>query len=386
MPFAGRGQALPHAPQLFASVERAMHTDPQSVLPAGHIEPHTDDTHTALPPVGRGQTLPHAPQLFGSLAVSTQEDPQRVCVATHPFVHIVVPLPEEQTGVVPLHIVPHAPQFDASARLASQPFAAAPSQSANPGSHAIVQAIPLHTPRAFVATGQAVPHAPQLAASLARSTSHPFAALWSQSAKPLSHEDTAHDPAAQLSVACAATHAFAHAPQCIASSASEVSQPSTTLPLQSPYPTTQLFVHVPPEHAVRTQARPHAPQLAGSSARLTHVPSQHVSSDKHAAQPPSETISASADAPSDRFASSERASTIVPSRVAPSVNARYRSRLYAVHAQTHAAAHTSIAARARQRKGACRATRGSYQATVRCTSRRPRRLQTPRSSARTAGL
>jgi hypothetical protein len=104
-------------------------------------------------------------------------------------------------GVVPLHAVVQLPQCAGSPRLASHPFEADPSQSAKPGAHAMPHVIAVHAGDAFGAVAQAVPHAPQFIGSFARSISHPFDALWSQSANPASHSVTEHEPAAQRSVA-----------------------------------------------------------------------------------------------------------------------------------------------------------------------------------------
>jgi hypothetical protein len=82
-------------------------------------------------------------------------------------------------------VPPQRPQFAASElRFTSQPFAALPSQFANPGRHApIAHVPPAHIGAAFGKL-QAIPHAPQLFTSLPVGVSHPFAALPSQSEKP----------------------------------------------------------------------------------------------------------------------------------------------------------------------------------------------------------
>jgi hypothetical protein len=79
---------------------------------------------------------------------------------------------------------------------ASHPFAASPSQSAHPASHAPASQTPdTHDDDAF-GTLHALPHAPQFAASDPNRASQPSSALPLQSPKPRSHEE-AHAPARQ---------------------------------------------------------------------------------------------------------------------------------------------------------------------------------------------
>jgi hypothetical protein len=263
------------------------------------------------------------------------------------------PADDEQTGVVPLHAIEQLPQVAASARFASHPFADEPSQSAKPGAQSIPQVMAVHEALAFAAVGHVVPHAPQFVGSIARSVSHPFAALLSQSANPVAHDEIVHVPEAHASVAWFPTHALSQRPQFIASSARDASHPSMMFPLQSWYPNTHVFVQLPPAHAVCAHAMSHAPQLRGSLSRLTHAAPQHARPAAHvphvsesvapsapSTAPPSCVSSASAPSnptsiasigfaspsagePSARSAASP---LIDASMSAPSVSARYRSR------------------------------------------------------------
>jgi hypothetical protein len=62
---------------------------------------------------------------------------------------------------------------------------------------------------------------------------------------------TTHAPAAHCPVACAALlQAFPQRPQFIGSAAAATSQPSTTLLLQSMYPSRHVFVQLPVEQVV----------------------------------------------------------------------------------------------------------------------------------------
>lgn len=73
-----------------------------------------------------GQLFPQAPQLIVLVIVSTHMPiPQLLCPAAQPLEHV----PALQLGVAPLHSTPQAPQLVEALDEASQPFAAAMSQS-----------------------------------------------------------------------------------------------------------------------------------------------------------------------------------------------------------------------------------------------------------------
>jgi hypothetical protein len=97
----------------------------------------------------------------------------------------------------------------------------------------------------------AVPQAPQLFRSALTLTSHPVAALPSQSLKFVLHDTTVQTPAAQVSVAFVVLQARAQAPQFRASpSAMFVSQPLVAMPSQLPKPLAHdATAHIPLVHA-----------------------------------------------------------------------------------------------------------------------------------------
>ena len=130
------------------------------------------------------------------------------------------------------HARPQAPQFSRSlAVLLSQPDSYAPSQSEKPSVHASAQVAPMHVAAALSASGQRVPHVPQLSRDVARGTSQPFAGLPSQSLKPDAHV-VRQTPALQRAVAFVpATHAVPHVPQLVA-----LAWRSTHAPLQRLWP------------------------------------------------------------------------------------------------------------------------------------------------------
>jgi hypothetical protein len=93
-------QALPQLPQFCASFVRSTHAEPQVDVPAEHWQFEVKPTWTQSAPLG--QALPHAPQLFASFA--TQVPPQVSCPALQPQ------FPPWQVDPAPQSL-PHDPQF-----------------------------------------------------------------------------------------------------------------------------------------------------------------------------------------------------------------------------------------------------------------------------------
>ena len=234
----GAAQALPHAPQLAVSVlvlvsHPLVAVRSQSAKPLAHAPTtHAPEAQACVATLASAQTRPHDPQLFGSKLVEVQ-------------------LPEHEVSPAP---------------------------------HVAVQAPAVHTRPAPHAVGAlAVLHAPQLFESLAVLTSHPLAALPSQSAYPALQAPITHAPAAHVAAALAKRHTLPHAPQLFASvPRTLVSQPLLAVPSQSAKPA----LHPPTTHRLDEHAltltlasehrAPHAPQLAGSEAVLTQSPEQSV--------------------------------------------------------------------------------------------------------------
>lgn len=157
-----------------------------------------------------------------------------------------------------------------------------PPQSVVPGAQLDAQTPALHTwPDA-----QALPQAPQWLTWVSRLTSHPLAAVPSQSANPGLHEPTAHRPEVHAGVALGTRQGAPHPPQLFTSAAVSTSQPSVGFPLQSAKPA----LHDAIEHLLSVQAAracasvhafPQLPQLAGSPESDTHAPLQSVSCGPH---------------------------------------------------------------------------------------------------------
>jgi hypothetical protein len=159
-------------------------------------------------------------------------------------------LPDEQVVVAfcrDVHACPQAPQFVVLVFvLTSHPLAALPSQSAVPaGQDETLHAPALHTADPLVGVGQACPQVPQFATLARTSTSHPFVAWPSQSPYPLAQFWIVQEPAMQDAVAFTRLQRRPHAPQCADVVWVFVSQPLDTSPSQLPVPGEQTRTHRP---------------------------------------------------------------------------------------------------------------------------------------------
>src|SRR5205823_6634520 len=113
-----------------------------------------------------------------------------------------------------------APQCSTSEESSlSQPLHRLMSQSAKPGSHAVIEQKPVtHPVAALGSVGQTLPHDPQLLGSPWRSISQPFAASMSQSAKPTTQPPDTHWPATQSGCSFISTwQGWLQSPQCAGS-------------------------------------------------------------------------------------------------------------------------------------------------------------------------
>ena len=86
------------------------HALPHSIVPGGQMDPQVPPMHDAVPPDGALQTVPHAPQLWVSLESVTHDVPQSESPVAQPLVHVNEPPLAEHMGVDAGHEVPHAPQ------------------------------------------------------------------------------------------------------------------------------------------------------------------------------------------------------------------------------------------------------------------------------------
>lgn len=177
---------------------------------------------------------------------------------------------------------PHAPQLDMLVcTFVSQPFAALPSQSANPAKQVGEHTPPAQAtvPFAFV---QLFPQPPQLDTPVFRLASQPFAAMPSQFANPLLQVG-AHEPAAQAVDPFGFVQVVPQAPQFPRLVCVFVSQPLERLLSQLPKPGSQAIEQAPSEQLAvplaLLQAVPQLPQFATlefvfTSQPLVETPSQ----------------------------------------------------------------------------------------------------------------
>jgi hypothetical protein len=125
---------VPQAPQLLLSFDMSTHAPPHEEYPRelSHCVVQAPPAQLAVACASAVMhACPQVPQFWVSLCVLAHVLPQRVGAALLQFdVH---PEPE-QTGVGPVHVTPHAPQFPFCERLMPQPVPAS-LQSANPGAH-----------------------------------------------------------------------------------------------------------------------------------------------------------------------------------------------------------------------------------------------------------
>lgn len=135
-------QTAPHAPQ--SVVVRRLRSQPsvtlalQSPAPASQLAMRQlPATHAPLA-AGGVHGASHAPQCSVLVVRSTQVTPHAVRLPLQAERHSTPPPAPvgPQTGVAPLHAVPHAPQFAVESSDVSQPSAGIPLQSPQPASHA----------------------------------------------------------------------------------------------------------------------------------------------------------------------------------------------------------------------------------------------------------
>lgn len=272
-------QSLPHPPQLvlFEATDSSHPSSgpeagiEQLAQPATQNESHTLDAQStdATPCVLHAR--PHAPQ-FVTFAAVCASHPSANCESQfdHPALHAEMAQDPDEHSDVALgaeHTVEQVPQWSLLVfRFVSQP-AAPVSQSPQPLSHVIVHT-PVAHPGVPCALLHAVVHEPQCSTSPSTPASHPFAALLSQSANPVS-QFSSQLPATHAAVACGfAVHSAPHPPQLDVLVSVLDSQPFASLPSQFAYPASQLARWQSPDVQIGVacanwHAKPHEPQLVG---------------------------------------------------------------------------------------------------------------------------
>jgi hypothetical protein len=254
--------APPHTPQCCALVARSV-SQPFSAmlsqlpLPAAHTVEHWPAAHNGVPPTDE-HTVVHVPQRVGSVSrfVSHPFCPLP-SQSPNPGLHAIEQAPLLQVGVpvLPSHCLPHTPQLFASLISGtSQPFAASPSQLPHPGLHTITHWPNEHIAEPFEAL-QPLPHVPQWLMSVEALTSQPLVGMPSQSLNPATHANTSQMPAEHFQSATFSAPGFltAHSTLMLAPSSATPLQ-SSSLPLQlsttDPGCTSAAHFNTPDSHCV----------------------------------------------------------------------------------------------------------------------------------------
>jgi hypothetical protein len=289
-------QVTPQAPQSLVVVRSVSQPSDgvalQSSQPATQLieqAPRVQDAE----PFALEHTLPQAPQLLVSVSMETSqpfvESPSQLPNPALQDESAHVPVEQSELALARLHTVPHPPQSESVVSDVSHPFAATPSQSPNPAEQVAISQTPAVHVADALASEQAFPHAPQLAASASRDVSHPFAGLPSQSSKP-AVQVMEHAPPTQEGVPLVLSHASPHPLQFAASLVMSTSQPSEASPLQSARPalqepTAQAPVLQSPVPPAMVQTAPQVPQsesvFKGVSQPWLGLPSQSPKPAEH---------------------------------------------------------------------------------------------------------
>ena len=209
-------QEAPHAPQSLVVVSGV--SQPGAPVQSPHPAPHASSVQVPDAQVsealGRSQPTPQPPQSSSVVVDVSQPFAAFPSQLAQPVPQVALHAPPEQVFALltSAQVTPQPPQFPSETLvLVSQPLAGLPSQSPKPGLHVGSHVPPTHA-LAPLTNAQAVSHEPQVATD-ARSASQPLAALSSQSAVPGSHTDDEHEPARQLVAASVSVQTRPHAPQ-----------------------------------------------------------------------------------------------------------------------------------------------------------------------------
>jgi hypothetical protein len=250
--FARAGHGMLQPPQCAVFV-RTFASQPLPAMPSqlskptSHTKPHADAEHVGVPFVGSAHTRPHAPQCSGFDVVSTH-DIEQFDSAPQPLTQ---PIAWLQTGVAPVHALPHLMQ-SVVVLSGSQPLDSSASQLAEFAVHDCT-----HRPVAQLAVvlrsgSQRTPHPMQFSAVLS-GASQPSEASALQSSQPASHVPIVQRPAVHAAVACANVQRKPQAPQLFGSFA--------------------VTVHASPHTTPASHAGGGGPASASASASIATVPS-----------------------------------------------------------------------------------------------------------------
>jgi hypothetical protein len=301
-----RLQPMPQPPQFV--VVRIDVSQPVASRPSQSSKPVTQvpTRHMPLEQSAIALARTHAvPQLPQSVVVRSEVSQPFATLASqsdHPASHVViVHMPVEQSPVPRdgAHGTPQAPQLVSVFVRVSQPFDVTPSQLPNPGRHSTSVQMPAEHEATAFANVQVTPHAPQFV-SVRMDVSQPSVVIMLQSSKPAAQVVTRHMPLEQSPVPLEGAHTVPHEPQSTLV-VSGVSQPLIARPSQSPQLRSHDTIsHVPVSHDEvalgSEQTEAHAPQwsvvVSGCSQPSTGIPlqspypgSQRITEQRPASQP-----------------------------------------------------------------------------------------------------
>ena len=195
LPLGGRGHAVSQLPQWAISVLKSTQAPAHSCFPWLQTISHVNAEQTEIPPAGAlMHIVPQEPQFWMSWLMSTsQPSAADMLQSTKPLLQEpTLQIPDEQARV-PLamgaQLAPHPPQLSGSAAVAtSQPsLRLSPLQSFQPVLQGLVQTPAVQVVDATPVVEQADPQLPQCVGSSDVSISQPFAGAPSQSANVPAH-------------------------------------------------------------------------------------------------------------------------------------------------------------------------------------------------------
>jgi hypothetical protein len=275
-----RLQTTPQPPQSVSVV--VLFSQPLEAMPSQLAKPALQ-AGTQLPdgqlvvPLPFVQVEPQAPQFVVVFSDASQAVETRRSQLPKPGAQTMLHAPSAQLAVplVELHAAPQAPQLvTVVPRFVSHPFAGSRSQSAKPAVQApSVQTPATHDSAAF-ARLQSAPQAPQFGRLVFRFVSQPSPGIPLQSPSPALQTEMPQTPAMQFGVPPTAGHTLPHAPQFETVVWVFTSHPFAAVPSQFAKPTVQApSVQLPDAHDsaafARSHTAPQAPQFVREVRRVS---------------------------------------------------------------------------------------------------------------------
>jgi len=234
-------QTLPQPPQLFVEVD-VLVSQPFVISPSQLPKPELQ-VIAQLPPLQLGvpllfeHALEQVPQCRASFPKLTSHPVEAApSQSAKPLLQEMWQALLTHDGIPPteLHAAPHPPQCATVAVVfVSHPFTMLPSQLPSPALH-VIPHLPAEHDGVPVVDSQTLPHAPQFNVSARTECSQPLSELLSQSPNP-ALQLIAHSPLEHDGVPFAVPHVLLHTPQCCVFTSAFTSQPFAGAESQSLY-------------------------------------------------------------------------------------------------------------------------------------------------------